>query len=92
MKWFKRGEFNIAFGEIIVLVIGFILLISMMPSALASFYTVNTGNWTTAGCVVGTSACNGVNDTATNAIWRLMPLMGVIAAFGLIAIPVLKRI
>ena len=83
---------NIALSEIVALVVGFILLISMMPSALASFYSTNTANWTTGGCVVGTSACTATNDTATNAVWRLMPLIGVVGAFGLIAIPVIRRI
>ena len=91
-EWFYKGSMNIALGEIVVLVVGIILLVSLMPSALTSFYTTNTGNWTTAGCVAGTSACNGANDTATFAIWRLMPLIGVLAAFLLIAIPVLRRL
>ena len=73
---------GIALGDIIALVIGFILLVNMLPTALAQFYTVNVGTW-----LIGTA-----NDTATVAIWRLLPLMGVLAGFVLIALPVLKRL
>ena len=92
LEWFYKGEFTIALQDIVVLVVGIILLVSLMPSALSSFYTTNTANWSTAVCVPGTAGCNGANDTATFAIWRLFPLIGVLAAFLLIAIPVLRRI
>jgi hypothetical protein len=81
-EWYKKAEMGIALGDIIALVIGFILLINMLPTAIAQFYTVNVGTWLIA----------GANDTATVAIWRLMPLMGVLAGFILIALPVIKRL
>ena len=82
IAWMSKGEFKIALGDIIGLVIGFVLIVNMLPTALSQFYGVGTGTW-----LVGTA-----NDTATVAIWRLMPLMGVLAGFILIAIPVMKKI
>lgn len=81
-KWMSEGQMNIALSDIIALVIGFILLVNMLPTALGQFYTQNTGGWVS----------GGTNDTATVAIWRLLPLMGVLAGFILIAIPVMRRL
>jgi hypothetical protein len=53
----------------------------MLPTALTQFYSQNTGGWVN----------GGSNDTATVAIWRLLPLMGVLAGFILIAFPVLRN-
>jgi hypothetical protein len=81
-EWYKSAAIGIALGDIISLVIGFILLVNMLPTAMTQFYAQGTGTW-----LIGTA-----NDTATVAIWRLMPLMGVLAGFVLIALPVLKRL
>lgn len=81
-KWMSEGAMGIALGDIIALVIGFILLVNMLPTALSQFYAQGTGTW-----LIGAS-----NDTATVAIWRLLPLMGVLAGFILIALPVIKRL
>jgi hypothetical protein len=91
-KWLSEGEFGIQIKDVIILTVGVILLVSMLPSALGQFYAVGTANWSTGGCAPGTSACAGSNDTATQSLWRLIPLMGVLAAFSLIAIPVISKL
>ena len=78
----SKAEMGIALSDIISLVIGFILLVNMLPTALTQFYAQNTGTW----------LAGGTNDTATVAIWRLLPLMGVLAGFILIALPVIRRL
>ena len=80
---------TIAIQDVVILVVGFILLVSLMPSAINSFYAVNTANWSQNGMA---GIYGGVNDTATKAIWYLLPLIGVLAAFLLIAIPVIRRL
>ena len=82
-KWLSEGELNVSLAEIVGLVVGFILLVNMLPSAINQFYTVSMFSWNTS---------VGVNDSATQAIWSLMPLVGVLAGFLLVAIPVIKRL
>ena len=77
---------SISISEIVMLVIGVILLVNLLPVGLAQFYSTNTASWSVNGSPFG------ANDSATNAIWRLFPLIGVLAAFLLIAIPVIKRL
>ena len=72
--------------DIIAIVIGAILVASMLPTALTSFYKVNTG-WFVFG---GTST--GSNDTATVAIFNLLPLFAVLGGLALMIAPVIKRL
>ena len=75
-----------------VLVIGIIILVSVLPSAMSSFYG-NTATGTPGNQSMFTfnpGAASGYNDTATIAIYRLLPFIGVLAAFLLIALPVMK--
>ncbi len=82
-----KAEFSVSLAEVIGLVVGLILLVNMLPSAIDQFYSTSTFGWNTS-----TTNTTGVNDTATQAIWRLMPLVGVLAAFLLVAIPVIRRL
>ena len=83
----SQAEMQISLAEIIGIVVGIILLVNMLPSAINQFYATRTFGWNTS-----TTDTTGVNDTATQAIWRLLPLIGVLAAFLLVAIPVIKRL
>ena len=73
-------------GDIIAITVGAILIASMLPTALDSFYGVNTG-W----FVYGGSS-TGVNDTATVAIFNLLPLFAVLGGLALMLTPVVKRL
>ena len=73
-------------GDIIAIAVGAILIASMLPTALNAFYDVNTG-WFVYG---GTST--GTNDTATVAIFNLLPLFAVLGGLALMLAPVVKRL
>ena len=72
-------------GDIIAIVIGAILVASMLPTALTSFYKVNTG-WFVYG-----GGSTGTNDTATVAIFNLLPLFAVLRGLALMIAPVIKH-
>jgi hypothetical protein len=44
-EWYKSAAIGIALGDIISLVIGFILLVNMLPTAMTQFYAQGTGTW-----------------------------------------------
>ena len=73
-------------GDIIAITVGAILIASMLTTALHSFYDVNTGFFVYGG--TSTSA----NDTATVAIFNLLPLFAVLGGLALMLSPVIKRI
>ena len=73
-------------GDIIAITVGAILIASMLPTALSSFYKVNTG-WFVYG-----GASTGTNDTATVAIFNLLPLFAVLGGLALMIAPVIRRL
>ena len=73
-------------GDIIAITVGAILIASMLPTALDSFYNVNTG-WFVFG-----GGSTGTNDTATVAIFNLLPLFAVLGGLALMLAPVVKRL
>lgn len=82
----ETAEIGSILGDIIAIVVGAILIASMLPTALSSFYKVNTG-WFVYG-----GGSTGTNDTATVAIFNLLPLFAVLGGMMLMAAPVLKRV
>ena len=72
-------------GDVIAITVGAILIASMLPTALSSFYKVNTG-WFVYG-----GASTGTNDTATVAIFNLLPLFAVLGGLALMIAPVIRR-
>ena len=70
--------------SIISIVIGAVLIASMLPTALSAFYKVNTG-WFVYG-----GGSTGTNDTATVAIFNLLPLFAVLGGLVLMIAPVIK--
>ena len=72
-------------GDIIAITVGAILIASMLPTALTSFYKVNTG-WFVFG-----GGSTGTNDTASVAIFNLLPLFAVLGGLVLMIAPVVKR-
>ena len=86
-KYYARhADLGGVMGDIIAITVGAILIASMLPTALDSFYGVNTG-WFVYG---GTST--GTNDTATVAIFNLLPLFAVLGGLALMLAPVVKRL
>ena len=73
-------------GDIIAITVGAILIASMLPTALDSFYSVNTGWFVYGGSSTGT------NDTATVAIFNLLPLFAVLGGLALMLAPVVRRL
>ena len=73
-------------GDIIAITVGAILIASMLPTALDSFYNVNTG-WFVFG-----GGSTGTNDSATVAIFNLLPLFAVLGGLALMLAPVVKRL
>ena len=73
-------------GDVLAIALGGILVAAMLPTALDSFYDTNVG-WFVYG---GTSS--GTNDTATVAIFKLLPLFAVLGGLMLILAPALRRI
>ncbi len=53
----SKAEMGIALLDIISLVIGFILLVNMLPTALTQFYSQNTGTWLSGGTKSVKSPC-----------------------------------
>lgn len=82
----ETASLNEILPDIISMVIGAILIASMLPTALSSFYKVNTG-WFVFG-----GGSTGTNDTATVAIFNLLPLFAVLGGLVLMIAPVLKRV
>ena len=81
-----HAELGSVMGDIIAITVGAILIASMLPTALNSFYDVNTG-WFVYG-----GASTGVNDTATVAIFNLLPLFAVLGGLALMIAPVIRRL
>ena len=73
-------------GDVLAIALGGILVAAMLPTALDSFYDTNVG-WFVYG---GTST--GTNDTATVAIFKLLPLFAVLGGLMLILAPALRRV
>ena len=73
-------------GDVLAIALGCILVAAMLPTALDSFYDTNVG-WFVYG---GTSS--GTNDTATVAIFKLLPLFAVLGGLMLILAPALRRV
>lgn len=82
----ENAEMGSIMTDVIAIAIGAILIASMLPTALDAFYDTNTG-WFVYG---GTST--GTNDTATVAIFRLLPLFAVIGGMALMLAPALKHL
>ena len=82
----KHAEMGDVMGDIIAITVGAILIASMLPTALDSVYGVNTG-W----FVYGGSS-TGVNDSATVAIFNLLPLFAVLGGLALMLAPVVRRL
>ena len=69
-------------GVIIALAVGIIMLSAMIPSALNTFYSANTTQWT----------IDGNEDTKTTTIWEMIPMMSVVAVLLLIVGIVIKML
>ena len=81
----ENAELGGVMGDIIAIAIGAILIGAMLPTALDAFYDTNTGFFVYGGGSTGT------NDTATVAIFKLLPLFGVLGGLALMVAPVLRR-
>ena len=85
-------------GIIIGLLVGSILLAALVPTALNTMYDTNSntfhfgteGMYDASGKPIAEDL-NGTADTATAAIWNLLPLFGVLAALGVMAVFVYKE-
>ena len=73
-------------GDVLAIALGGILVAAMLPTALDSFYDTNVGFFTYGGTSTGT------NDTATVAIFKLLPLFAVLGGLMLILAPALRRV
>ena len=60
-------EANLSAGAIIGMAIGLIVIAAVIPSAIETFYSASTTNWT----------INGVEDTKTTTLWWLLPFIAV---------------
>ena len=60
-------EANLSAGAIIGMAIGLIVIAAVIPSAIETFYSASTANWT----------INGVEDTKTTTLWWLLPFIAV---------------
>ena len=58
---------NLSAGAIIGMAIGLIVIAAVIPSAIETFYSASTANWT----------INGVEDTKTTTLWWLLPFIAV---------------
>ena len=60
-------EADLSAGAIIGMAIGLIVIAAVIPSAIETFYSASTANWT----------INGVEDTKTTTLWWLLPFIAV---------------
>jgi len=75
MRIFKddhRGAVNAGelIGVVIAIAISVIMISSMFPPSLDTFYDANTSDWT----------IDGEEDTKTTTIWEMLPMMGAVCA------------
>ena len=82
----EHASMGVLIGEVIAIAVGAILIASILPTALQSFYKVNTGFFVWGGSAAGT------NDTAAVAIFQLLPLFAVIGGMALMLLPVVKHL
>lgn len=65
---------TLSLSVIITFAIGLIVMVSVVPEAITTFYGTNTSTW----------AIDGTPDTKTQTLWWLLPLIivaGIIAGF-----------
>lgn len=80
---------DLKIGVLIGLVVGAILIAALLPTALDALYDQSDGakfKWDNG------LATGGTNDTATLAIFRLLPLFAVIGALAVMIGVVLKEL
>ena len=82
----KTASMKDIIGSVIAITVGAILVAAMLPTALTSFYKVNTG-WFVFG-----GGSTGTNDTAAVSIFNLLPLFAVIGGLALMLAPVVKEL
>ena len=83
----KHAGLGSIMGDIITIAIGAILVASILPTALKSFYAVDSSLF-----YFGPSGSSNANDTATIAIFKLLPLFTVLGGLALMLAPVIKHL